>query len=205
MSGGIFLVVCITAAASVGSLLMNNLRGTNETPHPTIVETTPPVFNSPTVSPKDTAQPTEIIPPTETFLPTPTPTSTLPDSTTGSWRSRVHDLELTVSKVEILQRTADRKFLRFYLSVNNQSRDSISLYLGSDFQAIDSNGQSYGADPFDRNWPETFPPGITLTGSIDLEDPVPNSITTMKISFSTIFGSLDYIGDSILISDIQVP
>jgi hypothetical protein len=110
-----------------------------------------------------------------------------------------------VERVEIISRLGDRKILRFYLSANNQTGDAITLPLFSNFLAIDSNGQSYAADQQLSNWPRTFPAGELVTGSIDLKDPVPEGVSSLKINFSTIFGALEMVGKSITVTDISVP
>ena len=152
--------------------------------------------------------------PTTSNLPVSSPANAHPDLSTtslnsqityGPWKGQVGRLELSVDKVEVISQVGDKKILRFYLSVNNQTNSTISLPLFGNFLAIDSNGQSYKADHQISNWPKDIPAGLILTGSIDLLDPVPNTISVMKVNFSTIFGGVEFVGKNIIISDIAVP
>jgi hypothetical protein len=128
-----------------------------------------------------------------------------PETTSGPWVGQTGRLEISVEQVEAISRVGDRKILRFYLSVDNRTGDAITLPLFSNFLAIDSSGQSYTADHELRNWPRTFPAGERVTGSIDLKDPVPEGVSSLKINFSTIFGALEMVGKSITVTDISVP
>jgi hypothetical protein len=168
-----------------------------DTPTPTLAPATPTsqtIISSPTRMP------------TETPLPqaTATPSST-PQITQGPWKSQVSGLELSVEKVEVIHQIDDKKNLRFYFSINNGTNVSISLPLYSNFLAIDDSGHSYEADRFGSDWPDDISPGLVLTGSIDLVDSVPNTVSVMKVTFSYIFGGVQFVGKSITISDIKVP
>jgi hypothetical protein len=140
--------------------------------------------------------------PTITRSPQATSTAAL---TYGPWKGQVGRLELSVDRVEIISQVQDKKILRFYLSVNNQSNNAINLPLYGNFLAIDSNGQSYQADNQTSNWPKSIPAATVITGSIDLVDPVPNTISVMSINFSTIFGAVEFVGKSITVPNIEVP
>jgi hypothetical protein len=151
-----------------------------------------------------TSSPTAM--PTETSLPqaTATPSST-PQITQGPWNSQVGGLELRVEKVEVIQQIGDKKILRFHFSIDNGTNVSISLPLYMNFLAIDEGGQSYEPDFQDSDWPPNVSPGLVLRGSIDLVDPVPNTVSIMDVTFSQILGELEFIGKSITISEIRVP
>lgn len=135
----------------------------------------------------------------------PAATDDSPQVTFGPWRGQAGRLEISVEKVEVISRVGDRKILRLHLSASNQTGDSITLPLFGNFIAIDDNGQSYEADHLISNWPKAIPPGETLSGSIDLKDSVPEGVSSMRISFSNIFGALELVGESITVSGITVP
>ena len=126
-------------------------------------------------------------------------------STSGNWSGNIGELELIVTKVEAIRQVGDEDILRFYITVNNQTNDSITLPLFKNFSAIDSSGRSYQADQQISDWPDTFPPGTRVSASIDLEDSVPLGVSPMNISFGAIFGSLDYVGKSISVNGISTP
>ncbi len=88
------------------------------------------------------------------------------------------------------------------MTVRNDTNDSITLPLFGYFLAVDDKGGSYKADPHGSNWPTTFPPSKTVSGSADLEVPIPNDRSTLSVSFSTIFGSLDL--NSISVDGIRI-
>jgi Telomeric repeat-binding factor 2. len=146
-----------------------------------------------------------------TLTASPTPAETIattvaaPRTTTGPWTGSVGNLELIVNKVELIGFRGDKKLLRFYMTVNNQTNDAIQLPLFGYFSAIDNNGMSYEADVQISNWPNNFPPGQQVSGSIDLISPVPQSVSSMSVGFSTIFGSLQLVGKSISVDGISTP
>jgi hypothetical protein len=143
---------------------------------------------------------------TPTQIPKASPTPNVSGQVTlGPWKGQVGRLELTVDKVELVSQIGDKKILRFYLTVNNQSGDTLRLPLFGNFLAIDSNGQTYQADSQISQWPESIPAGLVVTGSIDLVDPVPQAVSDMKIHFATIFGAVEFVGKSVTVSDIEVP
>jgi hypothetical protein len=91
------------------------------------------------------------------------------------------------------------------MSVNNQTTDAIQLPLFKNFLALGNDSNSYEPDPFGSQWPDTFPAGSTTSGSVDLKDPVNANISTMSISFSTIYGSLKIGGTSLTVPGISIP
>jgi hypothetical protein len=191
-------VICVCLAISV---LSSRLLAPYLT-KPTATATLPPP--TPTAT-RIISSPTPV-PTTETPLPQATSTTSMIGQTTeGAWKSRVGGLELTVDKVEVIHQMGDKKFLRFYFSIDNRTNNSINLPLYSNFLAIDNNGQSYKPEYLRSDWPDDISPALVLRGSIDLVDPVPNTVSVMKVTFSQIFGGLDFIGTSITISDIEVP
>jgi hypothetical protein len=126
-------------------------------------------------------------------------------STEGNWSSQVGDLELTVTKVEIVRSIGDKKILRFYMTVNNGTTQAVTLPVFGSFSAVDSSGGSYAGEPMSNKWPQSFPSGQKVSGSIELEDAVPSSIHTMSVNFSHIFGPLDLSGKEMSVSNISVP
>lgn len=128
-----------------------------------------------------------------------------PRVTLGNWSSSIGDLELRITKVEVIKQIDNGKILRFYVTIDNQTKDSLSLPLFKNFTATDSRGGSYESAHWESNWPSNFPPKMKVTGSIDLKDPIPNDETIMNVSFSTIYGSLDLVGKSITVPDISIP
>jgi hypothetical protein len=171
-------------------------------------------FSDPTLTPgvpsaaatTQTTSSSPALPPAETDLPRPTFTPPLVSQITyGPWTGQVGRLEVSVNQVEVISQMAERKILRFYMSVNNRTNDALTLPLFGSFVAIDSNGQSYQADHRISDWPQNFPGALQVTGSVDLQDAVPNDISLMHISFSTIYGSLEFVGESITVSNIEVP
>jgi len=128
-----------------------------------------------------------------------------PRSVSGNWTGSIGGLDMTVTKVEALRQIGSKDILRFYVTINNQTTDSITLPLFGYFVAVDNSGHSYKPDVRLSDWPNSFPPGMSLSGSIDLEDPVPQDATTFNLSFTTIFGSLDIGGKSISVTGISKP
>jgi hypothetical protein len=127
-----------------------------------------------------------------------------PPPTIGNWTNRVGDLKLTVTKVEVIGKTGSGKWLRFHLTVNNETTDAIGLPLNC-FSAIASGGTSYSADIFASRWPTSVPAQKTVRGSVDLSEGVPESVHTVSVSFTQIFGSLSLVGKGITVDEIDVP
>ena len=126
-------------------------------------------------------------------------------SVTGNWSDQVGDFQLTVTKVEAIKQVGSKRLLRFHITARNDTTDSITLPLFKNFSAVGNNGESHESNHQVSKWPEQFPPGAQVSGSVDLEDGVSADATTMTISFATIFGSLDIGGNSLTITDIPVP
>lgn len=148
-----------------------------------------------------------------TPIPTPTPdtggyvppVSPLRSPTYGSWSGGAKNVNLTVTEVEDMQHIADKKILRFHITVDNGTTTSIQMPVFGSFLAIDSNGQTYKGDPSVSGWPDGFPPG-KIAGTVDLQDPVPMDVTTMSINFGPIFGSLEFAdGRGVRVDGIAVP
>jgi hypothetical protein len=126
-------------------------------------------------------------------------------STTGNWSGRTGDVTITVTKVEMTRNTGEKKGLRFYVTVNNQLSDPITLPLYGSFSAAGDGGTSYEADPFGSDWPKSFPAGSKVSGSINLKTYVPQDISRMNLSFAHIMGSLQVGREGITISDVEIP
>ncbi len=173
---------------------------------PTVLPTEAPTATNlpPTATPSETPEPPTAAPsetpepPTATLeSPTPAPS----EMTQGPWISKVKGVKLTVEKVEVVRRTENRKSLRFYLTVDNQTNGGIIIGLGNNFLVIDANGNSYKPNLDNSQWEQNVPPGIKLTGFVELENLVPNEISDIKVSFNYV---LYHIG-SIIIKDISIP
>lgn len=181
---------------------------------PTAPPTEAPIATDipPTATPTETAKPptpthTPELPSPTPEPPTPTNTSTptsppIPlELTEGPWTREVKGVKLTVEKVEVIRRVEGEKVLRFHLTVDNQTSGGITIGLWNNFLAIDVNGKSYKPNVDSSEWEQNVPPGLTLTGFVDLQEPVPGEITTMTISFNYVF---NHIG-SIIVKDISIP
>ncbi len=166
---------------------------------PTNTPTNTPAPNPPTVTPTPN-------PPINTPTPNPptvTPTPVPPPFITGAWSGRDGNLIITVIKVEIISQANNCKFLRYEILVDNQTNDDLTLPIFGGFTARGSDARSYEGDNFGSDWPREFPPNQSLIGIIDLDDCVPNNVTSMTITFSPIWGSFDV--ESVTISDVPIP
>lgn len=139
--------------------------------------------------------------PPESNPPDPSP----PRSVSGNWTGSIGNLEMTVTQVEAIRQIGDRDILRFYVTVNNQTTDSLTLPLFGYFLAVDNSGNSYKANHRLSDWPESIPSGMKISGTIDLEDPVPQDVSMISLSFTQIFGSLDFGMEGITVRDISLP
>lgn len=148
-----------------------------------------------------TATPTTI-PPTPT---TPT-TSATSGSTqlTGDWEGQTSALTLAVTQVD-----NDNGTLTLHANVTNGSSDSITLPVYGYLVASDNLGTTYQGDPEASNWGTqgtlNVPSNSTESGTIQLSPLAPAGATSLKVTFTSIFGSLQYVGASLSVSGVPVP
>jgi hypothetical protein len=132
--------------------------------------------------------------------PTPTPSASGEDEVSeGPWSGTNDGLTLEVGRVV---RKADGTF-EIDATVDNQTGESLSLPLFGNFVASDDLGESYEADPFASDWPDSFPSGQRVSGTITITEQVSQDATTLFISFPNVIGSFEV--DSIEVEDIVLP
>lgn len=150
-------------------------------------------------------------PPTGTEAVTPRPTPTEPPGTGGTdggteggtavgpWTTTTQGLTLTIERVV---RRSDG-IVELVSAVENDTGGTVRLPLFGNFTAVDDRNRSYDPDPFNSDWPDGFPPGTTLQGTIRLEDAVNVDATELAVHFSTVFGQSG--PDSISVRGITAP
>ncbi len=104
-------------------------------------------------------------------------------------------LTLTVNSVE----KGTGQF-RVHMTAKNQGRDALTLPLFGRFKVIDNLGNQYEADPFDSTFTESVAPGATVSGYAKMKTGLNESATTLKVTFTTVFGS--FAVDSITVEGV---
>lgn len=117
----------------------------------------------------------------------------------GPWTTTAQGLTLTVERVV---RRSDG-VVELVTAVGNDTGETVRLPLFGNFTAVDDRNRSYDPDSFNSDWPDAFPPGTTLQGTIRLEDPVNTDATELAVHFSTVFGQSG--PDSISVEGITAP
>jgi hypothetical protein len=111
--------------------------------------------------------------------------------------ARAGDLTLTVGRVMLT-----RHFTKVELSATNAGETPISLPISGNCHLIpDGDRQRLEGDPLRSHWSEQVPPGQTVRGTVTFPS-LPEGVSTVSISFGTIFGELR--DASIAITDISL-
>lgn len=185
---GIVALVVILILASQSSLSSHEFDGFGPPPPTSISRvkvTNNPGVEAPTAPPASSPQTPRVV--------------------LGPWSSKIDGIELIVDKVEILRLAGARKYLRVYMTVDNQTDGTIDLPLFMNFSAIDNDGASYEADAFVSQWPIKFLPRKRVSGSVDLSTSVNEGATSLSIGFSKIFGLQSFGNNSITVDGVKVP
>jgi hypothetical protein len=118
-------------------------------------------------------------------------TSSAPDSggprtvTGGPRTSRSGPLTLRVERIDQVDRS-----LEVFLKAINAGSDSITLPVFGYFFLHDTDsGKSYKVDPASGSWPQTVPPGATVSGTVVVTEPLERTAKTLDAGFSQVFGS----------------
>jgi hypothetical protein len=94
------------------------------------------------------------------------------------------ELTLTVDGIEV---TAH--FTMVTMTVRNDYASSAKLPIFGNSQ-LTSGTVTVEGEPFRSRWPDTVPPGQSRTGTITFAEPLPDSATSVTVTFTTIFGVL---------------
>jgi hypothetical protein len=121
----------------------------------------------------------------------PSATSSAPDSgetrtvTAGPRTSRSGPLTLRVERIDQVDRS-----MEVFLKAVNAGSDSVTLPVFGYFFVHDTDsGKSYNVDPAGGSWPQTVPPGGTVSGMIVVTEPLDPSAKRLDVGFSQVFGS----------------
>jgi len=139
----------------------------------------------------------------ETLIDTSPGTQPTPSTAASEWdvgvSNSVSGLTITVNRVEL----EGDGTATLFVSVDNQTADSINLPLFGYFIAVDSSGVAVTANPAAGNWPRSFAPRGLVVGEIRLEGWFGPDATEFRIEFSQVFGTFDI--DSIGVAGIPIP
>jgi hypothetical protein len=108
-------------------------------------------------------------------------------------------LILSVKKVEILETG-----FRIWMSVTNNTGETIGLPLYKNFFVVDNLGNQYEADSFSSTLPTHIAPGAKVSGYANIPSPIDKNATSIKVIFSDIYGSLKFVSTSIVIEGIPL-
>lgn len=168
---------------------------------PTPVSGMPAVYSSqvPSYTP---ALPSTVLPSTSApvIIPSPTVTeSPFPTATRSKeWKVTKGGLSLTVERIELR-----KNGFRVWMKAVNDSSNTLALPLYMNFFVVDNLGHQYQADPFASTFPTQVAPGATVEGFAYMRGPLDKNASTVKVMFSTVYGSFDV--TTISIDNIPVP
>jgi hypothetical protein len=226
LAGVFLLVTCFaiifilfSALSGVSGVLPKMEKPVIQSPSPTfaqaiiptptaVISPTPVVLPSPTPTlkkvPSPTSAPTAIPSPTKVKLPSPTPTrkpvpNPTPSPVPVEFKWEKNGLILSVKRVEILKTS-----FRIWMSVTNNTGETIVLPLFKNFFVVDNLGNQYEADPFSSTLPTHIAPGATVSGYANIPSPVDKNATSIKVIFSDIYGGLKFVSTSIVIEGIPL-
>jgi hypothetical protein len=118
---------------------------------------------------------------------------------TGSFKQARGLLTVEVTKVE---NQGGR--VKLYITAVNASTAKMDLPLGP-FKAIDDQQREYGASLSTSKWPVSIAKGSSITGTIELDQPVGKAATKVDIAFNGIAGSLAPTGGAVAVAGIEIP
>jgi hypothetical protein len=154
------------------------------------------VGGSPTPAVSFSESPTEQ-PPTEPPTARPTPTAQHPTVlTTGAVSARSGPLTLTIDEIDSFGSDVTVK-----LHADNSGSDTITLPL-QEFFLIDQNGKSYVFNEFGGDWHDDVPARSSLSGSIELKEPIAGGVHQLRAGFTHVFGSFSV--ESITVTGISL-
>jgi hypothetical protein len=102
----------------------------------------------------------------------------------GPWSTQGDGLTVTVIRVDNAGGV-----ITLHLRVTNSTTSQVSLPLFQNFTAVDNAGNTYGPNVGVGGWTINIPGGVTIDGSIVLEQRIDSAATSLGASFSEAFGS----------------
>jgi hypothetical protein len=118
---------------------------------------------------------------------------------TGAWSGTLGQVTVLVNKVEVRQ-----GYVGLYVKVTNNGNSETDLPLFGYFNATDNLENTYNFDINNSTRVFMVGGGSFVTGLIVLTPQAPAGATTLKITFTTIFG-LDAPRGSLSVSNIPIP
>ncbi|WP_158840465.1 hypothetical protein [Saccharothrix deserti] len=106
-------------------------------------------------------------------------------------------LALTVDGVEVTSH-----FTKVTMTVRNDYDTSVTLPVFG-YSQLTSGAVTVEGEPFRSRWPDTVPPGQSRTGTITFGEPLPDSATSVTVTFTTVFGAL-HGPDSLSVEDVPL-
>ncbi|MCS7484460.1 hypothetical protein ACFFQW_38200 [Umezawaea endophytica] len=136
---------------------------------------------------------------TATSSETPTSPSAETKVLEGSFKQSRGLLTVEVTKVE---NQGGR--VKLYITAVNASTAKMDLPLGP-FKAVDDTKREYGASLATSKWPVSVAKGSSITGTVELDQPVGKAATKVDIAFNGIAGSLAPTGGAVAVPGIEIP